>query len=43
MIILVGKGWAYDDAIRGYTVMSDRTGWTPNNPGGSGSAGTQRH
>jgi hypothetical protein len=35
-IILIGKGWAYDDAVRDYKVMSDRSKVSPNNPSGGG-------
>jgi hypothetical protein len=35
-IFLVGKGWAYDDPVRQYMVMSDTTDRSPLNPGGGG-------
>jgi hypothetical protein len=35
-IILVGKGWAYDDPVRSYMIMSDRDDVSPLNPYGGG-------
>jgi hypothetical protein len=35
-VILVGKGWAYDDPVREYMVMSDRQNASPLNPDGGG-------
>ena len=36
VILLIGKGWAYDDPVREYMVMSDRDDPSPLNPKGGG-------
>jgi hypothetical protein len=36
VILLVGKGWAYDDPVREYMIMSDRDDPSPLNPAGGG-------
>lgn len=36
VVWLVGKGWAYDDPVLSYQVMSDSTRVTPMNPSGRG-------
>jgi hypothetical protein len=36
VILLVGKGWAYDDPVRDYAVMSDRDDPSPVDPTGGG-------
>ncbi len=36
VIFLVGKGWAYDDPVSGYLVMSDRDDRSPMYPDGGG-------
>jgi hypothetical protein len=32
LIVLVGRGWAYDDAVVDYSVMSDSNHFSPLNP-----------
>jgi hypothetical protein len=36
LVWLVGKGWAYDDAVLSYQIMGDSTRVTPTNPTGRG-------
>jgi hypothetical protein len=36
VILLIGKGWAYDDPVREYMIMSDRDDPSPLNPKGGG-------